>query len=156
MQILPTLNPVPLEQRVYGTASLFENRELNAPRESPASQEKFVAGLHAELDHDSPEGITAEVDEFVQSELPFISIPTNLQGNASYIHFEVGKKGENQRTKQGAERGHPMVSMFANKFYRSVAAMRKDNIDIDTLQEHTVHGQDSRTIKPYRHAALRH
>eukprot|EP00965_Chrysotila_dentata_P178822 5905129-Pleurochrysis_carterae.AAC.1 len=82
-----------VNSQVYGTTRLFGNKDLDAPREVPASQEKFVAGLMAELDHDSPDGITVavgpfstkgtfavpislapKVDEFIQSDQPIIHV----------------------------------------------------------------------------------
>uniref|UniRef100_A0A7S4F6L8 Uncharacterized protein n=1 Tax=Chrysotila carterae TaxID=13221 RepID=A0A7S4F6L8_CHRCT len=109
--------------QVYGTTRLFGNKDLDAPREVPASQEEFLAGLMAELDLDNPDGITVavgpfstkgtfavpiaiapKVDEFIQGDHPIIHVLANLQGNAIYIRYEIGEKGESQRTKQGAQR----------------------------------------------------
>eukprot|EP00965_Chrysotila_dentata_P047678 1581641-Pleurochrysis_carterae.AAC.1 len=56
--------PLQAQYKVYETTRLFGDKELDAPRAVPASQEDFVAGLMAELDHDTPDGITVAVGPF--------------------------------------------------------------------------------------------
>eukprot|EP00965_Chrysotila_dentata_P122519 4049499-Pleurochrysis_carterae.AAC.1 len=100
--------PVPVEQRVYGATRLFGDMDLDAPKEVPASQEEFVAGLLGEIGHDSPDGITVaigpysikgsfavpielvpQLDQFIQGEHPVVHVLANFQGNATYIRYDI-------------------------------------------------------------------
>eukprot|EP00965_Chrysotila_dentata_P134811 4458793-Pleurochrysis_carterae.AAC.1 len=50
-----------MHYQVYEATRLFGDKDLDAPKEVPASQEEFVAGLLGEIGHDSPDGITVAI-----------------------------------------------------------------------------------------------
>mmetsp|Transcript_52493 Transcript_52493/g.114502 ORF Transcript_52493/g.114502 Transcript_52493/m.114502 type:complete len:282 (-) Transcript_52493:391-1236(-) len=77
----------------------------------------------AEINTDSPDGITIavgpystkgtfavpiaiahKVDELIGNGHPIIHVLANFQGNATYIRYEIGEKGEHQQKNQGAQR----------------------------------------------------
>eukprot|EP00965_Chrysotila_dentata_P005472 179521-Pleurochrysis_carterae.AAC.1 len=109
--------------QVYGATRLFGDKDLDAPKEVPASQEEFVAGLLGEIGHDNPDGITVaigpysikgsfavpielvpQLDHFIQGEHPIVHVLANFQGNATYIRYAIGEQGESMTVKQGAQR----------------------------------------------------
>uniref|UniRef100_A0A6T0AFB5 Uncharacterized protein n=1 Tax=Chrysotila carterae TaxID=13221 RepID=A0A6T0AFB5_CHRCT len=125
MQDGPNMHQEPIEaqHKVYGATRLFGDKDLDAPKEVPASQEEFVAGLLGEIGHDNPDGITVaigpysikgsfavpielvpQLDHFIQGEHPIVHVLANFQGNATYIRYAIGEQGESMTVKQGAQR----------------------------------------------------
>mmetsp|Transcript_18194 Transcript_18194/g.38546 ORF Transcript_18194/g.38546 Transcript_18194/m.38546 type:complete len:310 (-) Transcript_18194:407-1336(-) len=91
--------------------------------ETPSTQEECVAGLMAEINQDSPDGITVsigpnqvngtisvpidiahKVDDLADSESPTFYVLANHNGNATYIRYVISRAGEKPRMKQGAQR----------------------------------------------------
>mmetsp|Transcript_29776 Transcript_29776/g.65122 ORF Transcript_29776/g.65122 Transcript_29776/m.65122 type:complete len:148 (-) Transcript_29776:844-1287(-) len=91
--------------------------------DTPSTQEECVAGLMAEINQDSPDGITVsvgpnqvngtitvtidiahKVDFLVDGDSPTFYVLANHNGNATYIRDVISRLGKKPRVKQGAQR----------------------------------------------------
>eukprot|EP00965_Chrysotila_dentata_P058118 1926770-Pleurochrysis_carterae.AAC.2 len=138
--ISSALNPVPLEQRVYGTTHLPENKVLDAPCKVSASQKEFVTGPLVDLDHDSFDDITLAAGPF--STKGTFAVPHSLASQRIRtmqfaLNLNLARKGLH----------------ICQQALQVGSSDAKRHIDIVTLQEYNVHRQAPRTIEYHnRHA----
>jgi len=110
------------EPQAYSVKRLLE-AGTDPSLDTPSTQEECVAGLMAEINQDSPDGITVsigpnqvngsisvpvdiayKVDDLVDGESPTFYVLANNNGNATYIRYVISRMGEKPRMKQGAQR----------------------------------------------------